>query len=179
MRYLTTILLVLAISTAAFAEQKPQPHKKANPQQQKKQQQQQRLQAQQQQIRLRNAQMDLEEREIELDTKRRMAELKIKGMEMKLMSQHKGEFKGPRKGEFKSPHAMKGMRPGGHHKKMICPIFMLVMLVVNILLSVWVYQDIRKRNRGSGLWIAVALLTGLLGTAVYAIVRIGDKEQNV
>jgi hypothetical protein len=50
---------------------------------------------------------------------------------------------------------------------------LLILLVVNILCAVWVYQDIRRLNAGSGIWIVIALLTGLLGTLVYAIVRIG------
>jgi hypothetical protein len=63
-----------------------------------------------------------------------------------------------------------------HHDKMkhFCG-FMLVCLVVNILLAIWIYQDIRRRNTGSGVWIVLALLTGLLGTLVYAVVRLGDK----
>jgi hypothetical protein len=50
------------------------------------------------------------------------------------------------------------------------------LLVVHILLAVWVYTDIRKLNRGSGIWIVIALLTGLLGTLVYAVVRLGDAR---
>lgn len=57
-------------------------------------------------------------------------------------------------------------------------LFMLVMLVVHILLAIWVYQDIRKRNSESGIWIIIALLTGLLGTAVYAIVRLGESNKS-
>lgn len=48
--------------------------------------------------------------------------------------------------------------------------------IIHILLTVWVYQDIRKRNAGSGIWIVVTLMTGLLGAAVYALVRLGDKS---
>ena len=90
-----------------------------------------------------------------------MAEIKIKGMEMKL----------------KGPHKF-GDKRAGHHKGIICPIFMLLTIIIHILLAMWVYQDIRKRNRGSGIWIAIALLAGLLGAGVYAVVRIGDKDQN-
>jgi len=52
---------------------------------------------------------------------------------------------------------------------------MLICFVVHILLTVWVYQDVRRRNASSGIWIVVTLLTGLLGAAVYALVRIGEK----
>jgi hypothetical protein len=50
---------------------------------------------------------------------------------------------------------------------------LLILLVVHILCAVWVYQDIRRLNAGSGIWIVITLLTGLLGTLVYAVVRIG------
>ena len=33
-----------------------------------------------------------------------------------------------------------------------------------------------RRNAGSGLWIVVTLLTGLFGAAVYALVRLGEKQ---
>ncbi|MHC4216173.1 MAG: hypothetical protein ACYSWP_22695 [Planctomycetota bacterium] len=52
-----------------------------------------------------------------------------------------------------------------------------IICIVNILVAIWVYQDIRKRNAGSGLWIVIALLTGLLGALVYAVVRLGDNRQ--
>jgi hypothetical protein len=37
-----------------------------------------------------------------------------------------------------------------------------------------VYQDIRARNAGSGLWIVLVLVAGLLAALVYAVVRLGD-----
>jgi hypothetical protein len=48
--------------------------------------------------------------------------------------------------------------------------------LIHILLAIWVYHDIRQRNMGSSIWIVIALLTGLFGTLVYAVVRIGDKQ---
>jgi hypothetical protein len=53
---------------------------------------------------------------------------------------------------------------------------LLLLAVVHILCAVWVYQDIRRRAGGSGLWIVIALLTGLLGTLVYAVVRLGESK---
>jgi len=46
------------------------------------------------------------------------------------------------------------------------------------LCAVWVYQDIRRRASGSGIWIVIALLTGLLGTLVYAVVRLGENQKS-
>lgn len=54
-------------------------------------------------------------------------------------------------------------------------LLLTVFVIVHILTTVWVYQDIKRRN-GSGIWVAIALLTGLCGTAVYALVRIGDRQ---
>lgn len=58
-----------------------------------------------------------------------------------------------------------------------CALMFGIMLIVHILVSIWVYSDIRKRNSGSGIWVVIALLTGLFGTAVYALVRIGDNKK--
>jgi hypothetical protein len=55
-------------------------------------------------------------------------------------------------------------------------VFFAICAVVHLLLAVWVYQDIRKRNAGSGIWIVVTLLTGLFGAAVYALARLGEKQ---
>ncbi len=57
----------------------------------------------------------------------------------------------------------------------LCPVFMLFCLVVNVLLAFWVSRDIQQRKMGSRIWIAIALLTGLFGMFVYALVRIGDR----
>ena len=56
-------------------------------------------------------------------------------------------------------------------------ILFLICAIVHILVAVWVYMDIRQLNRGSGIWIVIALLTGLLGALVYAVVRLGDGRQ--
>jgi hypothetical protein len=58
--------------------------------------------------------------------------------------------------------------------KPFCCLLLLGCAVVHVLTAVWVFQDIRVRGAGSGLWIVIALLAGLLGVLVYAVVRIGD-----
>ena len=56
-------------------------------------------------------------------------------------------------------------------------LLLLICAIVHILVAVWVYMDIRQLNHGSGIWIVIALLTGLPGVLVYAIVRLGDGRQ--
>ena len=75
-------------------------------------------------------------------------------------------------------------RPQRKHMRMmgkrrpIRLLFMVMCLVVHILVAVWVFQDIRTRGMGSGIWIVIALIAGLLGALVYAVVRLGDVKQS-
>lgn len=57
-------------------------------------------------------------------------------------------------------------------------VFVALCAVVHVLLTVWVFQDIRKRNAGSGIWIVITLLTGFFGALLYALVRLGDIRSN-
>jgi len=96
--------------------------------------------------------LELEQREAEMDMQRRIHELELEKRKLEL----------------------ERMRRGYKHRKH--PLLFLV-VVVHILVAIWVYQDIRKRNTGSGIWIVIALVAGLLGALVYAVVRIGDNDK--
>lgn len=72
------------------------------------------------------------------------------------------------------------MAAGKHHcegLKGLLFLWILTCIIVHILTAIWVFQDIQHRHVGSGLWVILALLTGLCGTLVYAIVRIGDTPR--
>ncbi len=104
------------------------------------------------QMEMRARQMELEQREVEMDMQRRMQELELE--------KHKIELERLRRAHKHRPH----------------PLLFLV-VIVHILVAVWVYQDIRRRNAGSGIWIVIALVAGLLGALVYAVVRLGDTDK--
>ena len=104
------------------------------------------------QMELQERQMELKQHEAKMDFERRKAELDLEGHKMKLENWRQKAHKG-----------------GAH------PLLALV-LIIHILTAVWVYQDIKQRGCGSGIWIVIALLTGLLGTLVYAVVRLGDEK---
>ncbi len=104
------------------------------------------------QMEMRARQMELEQREMEMDMQQKMQELELE--------KHKIE--------------LEHMRRGRKHRKH--PLLLLV-VIVHILVAVWVYKDIRQRNAGSGIWIVIALVAGLLGALVYAVVRIGDNDK--
>ena len=50
-----------------------------------------------------------------------------------------------------------------------------VILIINFLLAVWVFSDIRKRGEGHGIFIILALIAGIPGAILYALVRLGDR----
>lgn len=107
--------------------------------------------------------LELEEMNMELEQRR--AEMRHEN-ELREMERvrRRAEMKRFEKGRRKPP------------KEKFMPLI-LICLVVHILVAIWVYQDIRARNTGSGLWIVIALLTGLLGALVYAVVRLGDIKK--
>lgn len=109
--------------------------------------------------RIRNAQNELQEQRQQLDRERQELE--------RQRDQIQPQRHWP---------ARKQMHKGGH--KPLCGLLLVMCLVVHILVAVWVFQDIRMRGAGSGIWIVIALIAGLLGALVYAVVRLGDVKKD-
>ncbi len=105
------------------------------------------------QMEIRKMEMELEQRGADMEFQRNMQKLDLEERQIEVDRLRRGH-----------EH-----RPGKHHP------FLLLVVIVHILAAIWVYQDIRKRNAGSGIWIVIALLAGLLGVLVYAVVRLGDE----
>ena len=102
-------------------------------------------------------------------------QMEMRGMQMKQRDAEMGFQRSIQELELeKSRIELERMRIGHKHRN---HPFLLLVIIVHILVAVWVYQDIRKRNAGSGIWIVIALLAGLLGVLVYAVVRIGDNDK--
>ncbi len=121
-------------------------------------------------IEIRHKQLDIEQRQAEMHFNNEMRKVQLEQKHMELgrdrqMQQTPDAKACPGKDYWR-----------GHHQTMkhFCGL-MLICMVVHILLTIWVYLDIRHRNAGSGLWIVITLLTGLLGALVYAVARLGDK----
>ncbi|MGD8501162.1 MAG: hypothetical protein PVJ86_10975 [Phycisphaerales bacterium] len=114
------------------------------------------------QMELHGMELEMQHREAEMDLERQRRELELERQKIHLDRERRGpEHPGPRM----------------HHPKKELGPLLLLCLVVHILVAVWVYTDIRRLNRGSGVWIVITLLTGLLGGLVYAVVRLGDERQ--
>ena len=102
------------------------------------------------------------ERHSQLDFRQKVRQLDLEERQMKLHRQRASK---------------KHKKYWKHKDKDNAAPLLIVIAIVHILTVIWVYQDIRKRGVGSGIWIVIALLTGLLGTLVYAVVRLGDTRQ--
>lgn len=113
------------------------------------------LREQMQQVELRNRALDVQEREEKLRFLHDMNTLQLEKCRLE-------------------NDRMAAPQPRYHRHPGCLAVIALVCGVIHLLAATWVYQDIKRRNSGSGIWIALALLAGLCGTAVYALVRIGD-----
>jgi len=115
------------------------------------------------QMEMHEREMDLQHQKSQMDIERRMQELELEKRKIELEHMRRANEHPGRLEDYDDDDDDDELHP-----------LLLLLLVVNILCAVWVYQDIRRRNAGSGIWIVIALLTGLLGTLVYAIVRLGN-----
>ena len=103
--------------------------------------------------------MELQHRQATLYFEQQMHELEIQKRHLELEMLR-------RKVEHPSPH---------HPKKKDGEFLFLIFGIVHILMAVWVYKDVRKRNNGNGVWIAITLLVGFFGASVYALIRLADS----
>jgi hypothetical protein len=77
---------------------------------------------------------------------------------------------------------MPGMRMhcfAGRHVHRLLFLGLLIMGILNILLTIIVAMDMSRIGKFNGIWIAVTLLCGVPGTAIYAMFRIGDAIERV
>ena len=121
-------------------------------------------------IEIRHKQLDIDQRQAEMNFNNEMRKIQLEQKRRDLNRDQQMQ-KAPDAKAYPGKDCWRGRHQGMKH---LCGII-LVCLVVHLLLAIWVYQDIRRRNAGSGLWIVVTLLTGLLGALVYAVARLGDK----
>ena len=103
-------------------------------------------------VQMREREIELQQREAEMNFQQEMRELELE--------EHRIALENQRQTETEDFHPL-----------------LLLLVVINILCAIWVYQDIQKRTRESGIWIVIALLTGLLGTLVYAVVRLVNSTK--
>jgi hypothetical protein len=115
---------------------------------------------------MRKREMDLQHQKDQMDIERRMQELELEKRKIELENMRRPK---------EHPEQVKDNDDDDDDD--LHPL-LLLLAVVNILCAVWVYQDIRQRAAGSGIWIVIALLTGLLGTLVYAVVRLGESQKS-
>ncbi|HUT45705.1 MAG TPA: hypothetical protein VMX36_05435 [Sedimentisphaerales bacterium] len=114
------------------------------------------------QMQMRQREMDIKQREAKMDMEREMYNLELEQRRMEL-ERAREENVDDDDNDDDGEGAL--------------GFLFLICAIVHILVAIWVYMDIRQLNRGSGIWIIIALLAGLLGALVYAVVRLGDGRQ--
>src|SRR4030042_6860287 len=107
------------------------------------------IQTREREMEMREREMGLQQREAEMNFQQEQQQLELETRRI--------DLENARQAKKKDPHPL-----------------LILLVVIHILCAIWVYQDIQKRARESGIWLVIALLSGLLGTLVYAIVRLGN-----
>jgi competence protein ComGC len=132
------------------------------------------------QTHMRNAELEMQEKEMQLQQQKIAFEMRRQRQQIELEKQ-KIELQHQRRGlaEHAGPEVLAEHAGHDEHHDEGGGVILVIIFIVNILLAVWVYTDIRKRNSGSGIWIVIVLLTGLLGVIPYAIVRLGNIPKPV
>ena len=116
------------------------------------------------QIEQREIEMDLHNRELELEHEQRLRELDIEQRELEI-EQQRAEIGRVGQGPHDKPP---------HHKDH--GLFILLIIITNILLTVWVFKDMHEKKIGRALWVPIVLLAGVFGAILYAIVRVADTR---
>jgi len=118
------------------------------------------------QMDIRDRQLDLERKETEVAFEREVKKIELEKAKVSLERERQ---------MVKPP--MPPLSAHGRHMPPLHGLFMAVCGLVNVLLAIWVFGDLRKRNTGSGLWVVITLLSGFFGALVYAVARLGDGKQ--
>jgi len=112
--------------------------------------------------------------------RREMVRMERLEQQVRRLSEQQQHLAGPREPmadpRFQQAPACGPMAQKGHPRCCrIIGLVIAVLAVIHIMLAVWVFTDIRKRGEGSGIFIVLALLAGIPGTILYALVRLGDR----
>lgn len=114
-----------------------------------------------QHMQMQRMELELEHERAELEFENEMRNLELEAKRAQLQ------------GELKSHHD----DDDDDEEEGMCLIVLVIILIVHILSAIWVYQDIQKGSGVSWVWVVIALLAGLLGTLVYAVIRLVEAPQ--
>ena len=50
-------------------------------------------------------------------------------------------------------------------------VIVIVVCLIGLALSIWVYKDAKKRDMNAAVWLLIVLVTGCIGCIIYLVVR--------
>ena len=50
-------------------------------------------------------------------------------------------------------------------------VVVIVVCLIGLALSIWVYKDAKKRDMNAAVWLLIVLVTGCVGCIIYLVVR--------
>lgn len=50
-------------------------------------------------------------------------------------------------------------------------VVVIVVCLIGLALSIWVYKDAKKRDMNAAVWLLIVLVTGCIGCIIYLVVR--------
>ena len=122
---------------------------------------------------LEEIEQDLERREIELEIQRLEDDAEVERQERQFDLEERQLELEQRRAEIDriSDH------DPDHHKD-DHGFLILLIIITNILLTVWVFKDMNEKKIGRALWVPIVLLAGVFGAILYAIVRLADAPKS-
>ena len=58
----------------------------------------------------------------------------------------------------------------GEYFKGVFTVIGIILLIILVASGIWIYNDSKKRNMNSGIWVLTIILTGCFGCLIYLIV---------
>ena len=105
--------------------------------------------------------LDMRERESHMDFKDQMRAMDLENRRFQMERERQPD---------------RHMPPRGCPMQKHCGGLAVICIIIHLLLTIWVYGDIRQRGQGLGLWIIITLLAGFFGALLYLLARLGDRQ---
>lgn len=116
------------------------------------------------------AMAELQRQQMELEVEARRDDLQLQ------RERHKVEIEKQRAEIDMMRQRMGGRHHGPDGLGVLLGLMLLGCLASHLLLTIWVYKDMREKHITRALWVPIVLLIGPAGAIIYALVRLADTR---